>query len=183
MHSRSKTTSEIRLIDADSPLSPLQLLDGRREGIEYDVEHWEDDLLILTNRRGAELSVAPLSLSMILYSRVKVIEYSEDRYLQAMYPFRDTLLIAGRENGLTQIWILRDGELERIEWDEPLYTVSILSGQSYETAEVLIQYESLLTPKTTYGLNPLTGEKHRLQVAPVSGEYDPSCFVKSNCGR
>ena len=37
---------------------------------------------------------------------------------------------------------------------------------------MLIQYESLLTPKTTYGLNLLTGEKRILQIAPVSGEYD-----------
>lgn len=175
VQSRSKTTSEVRLLDADSPLTPLQLLDGRREGIEYDAEHWGEDLLILTNEGALnfELYRCPLN---DLHSRVKIVEHSEDRFLQAMYPFRDALLIFGRENGLTQIWVLQGGELARIEWDEPLYTVSILSNQSYETAEVLIQYESLLTPKTTYGLNPLTGEKHRLQIAPVSGEYDPSCF-------
>src|SRR5690606_41645299 len=63
-----------------------------------------------------------------------------------------------------------------IEFDEPLYTVSILSDQSYETTEVLIQYESLLTPKTTYGLNLSTGEKHSLQVAPVSGEFERSSY-------
>ena len=61
MHSDSKTTSEIRLIDADSPLSPLQLVDARRDGILYDVEHWGDDLLILTNEGASELSAAPLS--------------------------------------------------------------------------------------------------------------------------
>ena len=49
VHSGSKTTSEIRLLDADAPLSPLRLLDKRRDGILYDVEHWEDELLILTN--------------------------------------------------------------------------------------------------------------------------------------
>ncbi|MEK5392963.1 S9 family peptidase [Margalitia sp. FSL K6-0131] len=175
VHSRSKTTSEIRMIDADSPLSPLQLLDGRREGIEYDVEHWGDELLILTNEGAPNFQLLRCPLGD-LDSRVKVAPYNEDRYLQAMYPFRDALLIFGRENGLTQIWVLREGELQRIEWDEPLYTVSILSDQSYETAEVLIQYESLLTPKTTYGLNLLTGEKQLLQVAPVSGEYDRSRF-------
>nr|WP_235851608.1 S9 family peptidase [Heyndrickxia camelliae] len=175
VHSRSKTTSEVRLIDADSPLSPLQLIDERREGIEYDVEDGGDKLLILTNEGAPNFQLLCCPLSD-LQTRAKVMEYSEDRYLQAMYPFRDRLVIFGRENGLTQIWLLRDDELERIEWDEPLYTVSILSGQSYETNEVLIQYDSLLTPKTTYGLNLLTGEKHRLQVAPVRGEYDRSRF-------
>ena len=175
VQSESKTTSEIRLLDADSPLTPLQLLDGRREGIEYDVEHWGDDLLILTNEGAQNFQLFRCPLTD-LHSRVKVVEYSKNRYLQALYPFHDKLLVAGRENGLTQIWVLKGNELEQIKWDEPLYTVSILSGQSYETADCLIQYESLLTPKTTYSLNLLNGEKHCLQVAPVSGEYDPSCY-------
>ncbi|GEL76708.1 S9 family peptidase [Tenuibacillus multivorans] len=173
--SSSKTTSEIRLIDADSPLSPLQLLDERRDGIEYDVEHWGDDLLILTNEEALNFQLLRCPLND-LDSRYKIMGYNEDRYLQAMYPFRDTLLIFGRENGLTQIWVLRDDELEKIEWDEPLYTVSVVSDQSYEAKEVLIQYESHLTPRTTYRLNLLTGEKRCLQVDPVSGHYDSSSF-------
>ncbi|WP_100012484.1 S9 family peptidase [Lentibacillus sediminis] len=175
VQSESKTTSEIRLLDADSPLSPLQLLDERCEGIEYGVEHSGDDLLILTNEGAPNFQLLRCPLND-LHSRENVVAYNEDRYLQAVYPFRDALLVAGRENGLTQIWMLRGNELKQIKWDEPLYSVSVLSGQSYGTAEALIQYESLLTPETTYGLNLQTGEKHLLQVAPVSGEYDPSHY-------
>ncbi|WP_432361008.1 S9 family peptidase [Sporosarcina sp. UB5] len=175
VYSHSKTSSEIRLLDTDAPLSPLQLVDARRNGILYDVEHWGDDLLILTNEEALNFKLLRCPLDD-LQSRVNVVEYSEDRYLIAMHPFRDKLLVAGRENGLTQIWIVQDGTLERIEWEESLYTVSVLADQSYETTEVLIQYESLLTPKTTYGLNLLTREKQCLQVAPVSGEYDPSSY-------
>ncbi|WP_144511905.1 S9 family peptidase [Bacillus sp. FJAT-22090] len=177
VHSMSKTTSEIRMLDADSALSPLQVIDARRDGILYDVEHWEDDLLILTNENALNFQLLRCPLND-LQTRKNVVEYSEERYLQDMYPFRDKLLISGRENGLTQIWTLEGSELVRIEWDEPLYTVSILSDQSYETTEVLIQYGSLLTPKTTYGLNLSTEEKHPLQVAPVSGQYDRSNYCQ-----
>ncbi|WP_042148330.1 S9 family peptidase [Paucisalibacillus sp. EB02] len=175
VHSRSTTTSEIHLIDTDAPLSPIQLVDERRVGIEYDVEHWGDNLLILTNEGALNFQLLRCSLED-LQSRVNVIAYNEKRYLQSLYPFRDTLFVGGREEGLTQIWVLQDGELEKVNWDEPLYTVSISSNQSYNTSEVLIQYQSLLTPKTTFGLNLETGEKHCLQVAPVSGEYDRSNY-------
>ncbi|MCM3639155.1 S9 family peptidase [Sporosarcina luteola] len=175
VYSHSKTSSEIRMLDADAPSSPLQLLDARRDGILYDVEHWGDDLLILTNENALNFQLLRCPLNDIR-SRVNVIAYSENRYLQGVYPFRDKLLVSGRENGLTQIWVLQDGELNPIEWDESLYTVSVLSDQSYETTEVLLQYESLLTPKTTYGLNLSTGVKHKLQAAPVSGEYDRSSY-------
>lgn len=175
VHSRSTTTSEVHLIDADSPLAPIRLVDERRVGIEYDVEDWGEDLLILTNEGALNFQLLRCPLDD-LQSRVNVTEYREERYLQGIYPFRDALFIFGREEGLTQIWELRDGELEKISWSEPLYTVSIAANQSYDTSEVLIQYESLLTPKTTYGLNLETGEKQVLQVAPVSGEYERSNY-------
>lgn len=175
VQSSSKTTSEVHLVDADSPLSPLQVVDERREGILYDVEHWGEELLILTNEGAQNFQLLCCPVNDIS-SRKQVVEYYESRYLQAMYPFHNALLVAGRENGLTQLWMFRNGELEKINWHEPLYTVSILSNQSYEASEVLVQYDSVLTPKTTHSVNLLTGEKTCLQVSPVSGEYDCSLY-------
>lgn len=175
VHANSKTTSEIRLIDVDSPLSALQLVDVRQEGIEYDVEHWGENLLILTNEGAQNFQLLSCPLNN-LNTRKKVVDYDENRYLQALYPFQDKLLVAGRENGLTQLWELKDNQLKQIEWDEPLYSVSVKSNQSYDADEVLLQFESLITPETTYGLDLHTGEKKCLQVAPVSGEYDSSSF-------
>ncbi|MEG0473660.1 MAG: S9 family peptidase, partial [Solibacillus sp.] len=175
VYSNSSTTTEIRLLDADSPLAPLQLFDTRREGIEYEVEHWGKDLLILTNENAMNFSLLRCPLHDFS-ARENVMEYDENCFLQAMYPFENKLLLVGRAQGLTQIWVLQDGKLEQLKWGEPLYTLSILDGQSYNAEEVLIQYESLLTPKTTYGLNLVTGKKECLQVAPVSGVYDASCY-------
>lgn len=175
VHADSKRTSEIRLIDTDAPLSPLQLVDARRDGIEYDVEHWGDDLLILSNEGAQNFQLLRCPLNN-LYTRDYVVDYNENRYLQALYPFQDKLLVAGRENGLTQIWELKNGQLEQIQWDEPFYSVSVKSNQSYYAPEMLLVFESMLTSETTYALDLLTGEKQCLQVAPVSGEYDPSNF-------
>ncbi|WP_438315698.1 S9 family peptidase [Sporosarcina sp. FA9] len=175
VHANSKTSSEIRLIDADSPLSPLQLVDARRDNIEYDVEHWGEDLLILTNEKAVNFQLLRCPIND-LQTRENVVVYNEDRFLQEIYPFQNHLLVAGRENGLTQIWLLKEGQLEQIKWDEPLYSVSIVSNQSYEAEEVLLSFESLLTPETTYAFDPITSEKQCLQVAPVSGEYTPSDF-------
>lgn len=173
--SHANTTTEVRLIDAESPLSPLRLLEKRRKGIEYDVEHWGDDLLILTNEGAKNFQIQRCPLSN-LEERDNLFEYNENRYFQYLYPFRRGLVIAGRENGLTQVWIYKNNKLVRLNWDEPIYTVSVVDGQSYDADEVLIQYESLLTPKTTFGINLETLEKTCLQVAPVSGEYDPSLY-------
>jgi len=175
VHSNSKTTSEIRLIDADSPLSPFQLVDARRENIEYDVEHWGEDLLILTNENAVNFQLLRCPIHN-LHTRENVVAYNENRFLQGIYPFQNHVLVAGRENGLTQIWLLKDGQLEQIKWEEPLYSVSIVSNQSYEASEVLLSFESLITPETTFAFDPLTSGKKCLQVAPVSGEYTPLSY-------
>src|SRR5699024_9736336 len=108
VQSISTMTREIQLIDADAPLEAPKLVDGRREGVEYDVEHWGNALYILTNEGALNFKLlrAPFD---DLHNREMVIEHHEDRYLQIMYPFRESLFIMGRENGLTQIWKLHDG--------------------------------------------------------------------------
>lgn len=179
VHSDSKTTSEVRFIDTDSPLSPPLLIDARRKDVEYDVEHWGDDLLILTNDGALNFQLLRAPIQN-LQARENVVPYHEDRFLQEMFPFQDELYVGGRESGLTQIWKLKDGELEQIQWDESIYSVSVRSGQSYDTSEVLMDFESLLTPQTTYSFNPKTEEMTRLHVTPVTGEYDSSNYVQKH---
>ncbi|GKV68853.1 oligopeptidase B [Sporosarcina sp. NCCP-2716] len=175
----SKTTSEIRLIDADEPLSELWLIDARREGIEYDVEHSGEDLLILTNENAQNFQLLRAPLDN-LDAKEEVVPYDETKYLQGIYPFRDRLLVAGREDGLTQIWTIEGGALERLTWDEPIYTVGVLSGQSQDANEILVSFESCITPETTFSFEPKSLDRTLLQVSPVSGDYDRSHFSQKH---
>src|SRR5690625_85681 len=175
IESVSTTTSEVRMLCTETPLSTPQIIDERREGILYDVEHWGEELLILTNENALNFKLLRCPIDQI-HERKGVIPYDEERYLDGIYPFHDCLLITGRKDGLTQIWILKNGKIDQLTWEEYIYTVSVLSNQSYETDEVLIHYESSLTPETTYALDVTSFTMTRLQVAPVSGEYDSSNY-------
>ncbi|KIL51576.1 protease [Jeotgalibacillus alimentarius] len=171
IHSSSTMTEEVRLINAEQPLEPVKLVDERRRGIKYDVDHWGDDLLILTNEDALNFKLLRCS-EMNFSDREEVTAYDENRYLQAVYPTENKLFVFGREKGLTQIWVLEDKELKQLEWDEPLYTLSIVGGQSYESEELLVEYESLITPDTTYSIQIETGQKQAIHTASVNGEYD-----------
>ncbi|RDW14953.1 S9 family peptidase [Oceanobacillus chungangensis] len=175
IQSHSTETTEFRLLDTDLPEDPPKLVDERKHGVIYDVEHWEDDLLILTNENALNFQLlrCPLDNPGL---REPVINYDGKRFLQAVYPFRDALLIFGREKGMTQIWRFHDGKLEQFAWDEPIYTVSVVGNQSYTTTEVLIEYQSLLTPQTTFAVDLSSGNTQQLQVAPVSGNYELSSY-------
>jgi oligopeptidase B len=45
----SQVTSEIRLLDADRPLGSFSVVEPRRDGVEYGVEHHGGRLLVVTN--------------------------------------------------------------------------------------------------------------------------------------
>jgi oligopeptidase B len=45
----SNTTSEVRLLDATDPKAPARLVEARRQGVEYSVEHHGDEIFVLTN--------------------------------------------------------------------------------------------------------------------------------------
>lgn len=171
MESHATETTEIRLIDTDLPEEAPKLVDKRKHGVLYEVEHWEDDLLILTNDGALNFQLQRCPLDN-LQVREPVVPYDENRYLQAIYPFRGALFIYGRENGLTQIWKLDNGKLESFTWEEPLYTLSVPDGQDYDAKEMLIEYQSFLTPRTTLTVDLSSGNKEKLQVAPVNGSYD-----------
>ena len=177
VYSNSTTTTEVRMINANEPLSAIQLFAERQTGIIYDIEHWQNDFIILTNENALNFTLLRCPTDDF-NARTQVIEYDEKRYLQQIYPFANKLLIEGREDGLTQVWVYDGENFERLQWDEPIYTLSIVSGQSYDTDEVLVEYESLVTPKTTYGLNLTTLEKTLIQVAPVTGHYDSNDYIQ-----
>lgn len=175
--SESTMTTEVRLIDTERPLEEPRLVDARKRGVIYFVEHWENDLIITTNEDAINFKLLRASLDD--YSEKQVlVEHDEKRFLQGVYPFKDEIFIAGRENGMTQIWKLEAGQLELVNWDEDIYTVYIIGDQSYDASEVLIGFYSLITPKTTFALHIASGSKEVLQVAPVSGEYDKSNYVQ-----
>lgn len=170
LKSETKTTTEVRYLRADQPTSEFHVFDARQKGIEYEIEHVGDTFLILTNKEASQFKVLQCPIeTMDQASRVELFPYDASRYLQAMYPFKDAVVLFGRQDGLTQIWIYRDGSLSRLNWDEPLYTVRLAYNISYDTTEVIFHYESLLTPKITYSLNLLTGERVVLKKMSVPG--------------
>jgi len=177
VHSYATTTTEVSFIDADSPLAPLTCMAKRLRDIEYNVEHWGDKFLILTNENAINFKLMSCPIDD-LTSRADFLTYDETYFLRSVYPFKDKLFITGRKDGLTQVWEFVGGKLVRLAWDEAIYSVYLVGGQAYDTKEILVNYQSLLTPLTTLSIDVDTDKQTVLQVAPVAGEYDASDFIQ-----
>lgn len=177
LYCAAKITQEVYFIKADEPEEDITVFQERNRGIEYYLEHDQDQFLLLTNENAVNFKLVKCSLHDFTEQTV-LIEPNDQRYLLAMYPFEQGLLIYGRENSLSQVWTLQDGNLKRIPWKEEIYQVSVPLGQSYDADEILIEYESMITPKTTYSFNVQTKELTTIQVAPVYKEYNKEDYVQ-----
>src|SRR5690625_2372368 len=150
LYCAAKITQEVYFIKADEPEEDITVFQERNRGIEYYLEHDQDQFLLLTNENAVNFKLVNCSLHDFTEQTV-LIEPNDQRYLLAMYPFEQGLLIYGRENSLSQVWTLQDGNLKRIPWKEEIYQVSVPLGQSYDADEILIEYESMIRPTTRYG--------------------------------
>jgi oligopeptidase B len=176
--STSTTTDEVRFLPADRPTDSWQVFLPRRRGVEYSVEHWGDRFVVLTNEDAENFSVWSCPLDDTRREAwTPVVEGSAARYLEGLLPCRNLLLIEGREEGLTQLWVYADGRLDRLAWEEPLYTVGFGDNRDGSAPELLITYESLVTPPSVYSFNVASHALTLLKRQPVP-EYDPEQYVQ-----
>lgn len=177
LHSESKVTSEIRYLNSSDPLGEWRVFSERRHGIEYDVEDFGEEFLIRTNENAPNFRLMACPLSDISPSSWRAfLPYDPDMYLAQVEPFADCLLISGREEGLSQLWVYRAGGLQRLGWPEPIYTVEAGENRMYATDEALVAYESPVTPRTYYSVDLGTLETRLLQQDEVPGDFDPGHY-------
>ena len=174
LSSSSKTTSEVRYLPAGDPLAEPRLFLARETGVEYEIEDQGQDFLVLTNRDAPNFRLLrcpqgrPGELEPVL-------PYNPDVYLQRIHPFAGAIVLEGREEGLQQLWVLRQGEVRRLAWPEPLYAAHMWRNREYRTDVALVAYSSRVTPETIFELNLRSLGLTPLKQEEVPG-YDPGPY-------
>ncbi|MGC8489722.1 MAG: prolyl oligopeptidase family serine peptidase, partial [Clostridia bacterium] len=150
----------------------------RTRGVEYGIEHWRDTFFMLTNEEAENFSIKSCPVGNLGHGPWQtVVAGSDARYLQQLVPFESHLVIAGREGGLSQLWTFDGHHLEALSWDEPLYDVGLYDNRAYATDEVLVTFQSMVTPPTVFGLSLKSGTRTVLKRQPVPN-YDPSLYTQ-----
>ncbi len=186
IHTSSKLTSEVWLLDAASPAGEFTVVAPRRHGVEYEVEVAGDRLLILHNDDGAEnfeLASAPLPGAGdegAGAAWTPVIAHRPDVRLLSVDAFESYLLLHYRRDGLTGLSVLPPsgrGEERPITFPEPLYTVGPGANPEYSQERFRIGYNSMVTPSTVYDYDPVTGELTVLKQQPVLPSPSGAAFT------
>ena len=184
--SASSLTSEIRLLDAASPMGEFTVVAPRRPGVEYDVEHQVlpdgSERLLIMHNDGAlnfELAQAPVDDPT---QWTPLIPHRDDTRLIGVDAFARQLVVYFRRDGLTGLRILPAAGAEyEIDFPEPLYTVGPGANPEYDTDTFRLGYVSMVTPSSVYDCDVTTGELTLLKQSevlpgPDGTSYDPAGY-------
>jgi len=162
-------TGEVRLVDARAPEAPPRLVEPRRAGLMYTLEHWNDRFVVLTNADAAadfKLMLAP----EVDPGRANWREWAPcrpGRTIVEMRAFADHFVRVDRVEG-NAVLVAADrggGWRAPAAFDEAAYVVR-LQPSDYGGQRLVFTFESPKTPKRWIVLDLASGAKTALSEPP-----------------
>lgn len=171
-------TTELHYLNANDPLTQLNMLHSRQSGVEAYATHHGQDFYIVTNEgtSGKKILRTPVSAptpsnrSVFLNARAGV----EISHLRA---FANHLVVGERRDGLPHLRVIdqRTCQDHLIELPEPVYTLYEEDNREFETAIFRFGYGSLTSPYIVYDYNMVDRNLQLRHRFSVQG-YDPASY-------
>ena len=178
--SASQVTAECRFVAAGEPDAEPRMIEPRRQGIEYSVDHQEDRFLILTNdgARDFRLMAAPVS-DPGRSAWVEVVPKREGVRINFTDVHKDHVVLGQRSDGLQQLEVLDcvTGETHMVQQPDAAYTAFPGSNPVYDSVVMRYFYTSLTAPFSAVDYNMRTRERTLVKEQPVRGGYDRADYV------
>ena len=174
-------TSEIWLIPADKPEEKPKLVAKRVEGIEYDIEHWNDRFIIRTNAGDAEdykLVTAPVS-DPRPENWEDLIPHRPGIFIVGYLVLKNWLVRMERENALPRLVVrnMGTGEEHAIAFDEEAYSLGFGEMREYDTDILRFTYSSMTTPSQVFDYDMRSRSRSLRKMQEVPSGHDPSHYV------
>jgi oligopeptidase B len=177
--STSKDTSEMRVLGTHEPKGEFRVIEPRRAGHEYYLDHHGDEFFIRTNDKGRNFRLvrAPVTDPSSANWR-QVIAHRPLVMLEEIDCFKDFWVMLERDKGLLKLRVtdFATGDSHFIAFDEEVYTAHPGTNHEYETETLRFVYESLVTPRSWYDYDVGARTRTLLKRQPVLGGYDPASY-------
>ncbi|HZC66557.1 MAG TPA: S9 family peptidase [Candidatus Dormibacteraeota bacterium] len=173
--SASHTTSEARYLPADQPQGSWQLIEPRKQDVEYYPDHNGDFFYIRTNDTGRNFRLVKAPVSDPKAANWKeVLPQRADVMLDDVDFFKNYYVLSEREGGLPQLSVvdLASGASRRIAFPEPAYAAYGQANRVYDTTKFRYGYQSFITPSSVFDYDMAAGTSVLLKQREVPGGYD-----------
>ncbi|MBS7539343.1 S9 family peptidase [Ancylobacter lacus] len=179
-------TSEVHLLDLADPAAAPRLVEPRREGLRYGVEHHPaldgvESLVIETNADDAEdfkLVVAPLATPGRANWR-DLVPHRPGRLILSHTALRDHLVRLEREDGLPRIVVreIATGAEHPVAFAEEAYSLGLDAGFGFDKTTIRFSYSSMTTPAEVWDYDMASGERVLRKRQEVPSGHDPARYV------
>ncbi len=169
IESESKLSSEAALIPAADPLAAPRTVVDRTPDLEYHVDHWGDQFVIVTNLDAEDFRVmtAPLDEPG---QWTEFVAHEPGRRILGAEPFADHLVIHEwhqAQQRLRALWT--DGTERVIDLGTEPHEVEFDANPEWSTSTLRYTFQSFTTPASVYEEDVRTGERTLLKQTPVPG--------------
>ena len=172
LHCWSKTSTECRYRPADASPTPLQVLRPRQPDHEYWADHSQGRFVIRTNLEAPMFKV--VSASEQEPSRWHdLICLPEGTQVDQFCLFPDRIAVMMRRGGVPGLALFDPAtrELREVKFKEQVRSLSLGDNEDPGLSSVRVEYESPVTPPTTYDVSLKTGALRKVRQLPVPN-YD-----------
>ncbi len=188
----SSMTTEMHYLAADDPTSELTMLEARRHGVEYGVEHFVDERgvawwLKVTNEGATDFRLLVREVDGEEWR--EVIPERRGSRLDGVDAFESFLAISERHDGGAAVRLVTtlggsdpfgDDLLERswmVEGPASPSTVSLSANPNFDTTQLRVSITSLVTPRLVADVVIATRETIVRKQQIVLGGYDATAYV------
>ena len=184
LESSSHTTSEEKFLSADTPAGEWQLIEPRRDNVEYYADHRDGLLYIRTNDAGRNfrLVTAPVAAPDSAHWQ-ELLPHRAEVMLEEVDLFASFFVACERTNGLQHLRVFSFSERDEIAapreiaFPEPVYSAHPHINRTFETMKYRYGYQSFVTPSSVYEYDVVSGESVLLKQLEVPGGFDRSLYT------
>jgi oligopeptidase B len=176
--SNSTLTTEVRILEAANPAGTFRVFEPRERKHEYSIDHIGDQFYIVSNWNAKNFRMLSASENSTGRNNWKeVIAHRDDVLLEGIELFNNNLVLSERKGGLTAIRIMTwKGDSHYLDFGEAAYDAYVAYNPEANTNLLRFQFNSMVTPQSTFDYNMDTKEKTLLKQQEVVGGYDASLY-------
>jgi oligopeptidase B len=178
--SGSTLTNHYQILEANSPDGEFREFHPRERGLEYSIEHYENQFYITTNWDALNFRLMETPDNATGKENWKeVIAHREDVLLSGVEVFKNWLVVSERATGLRQLRIINQNTKEEhyLNFGEQAYTAYVSTNEVYDSETLRYGYTSMTTPNSTYDYDLTSRDKVLKKQQEVVGGYNPDDYV------
>jgi oligopeptidase B len=181
--SGSHTTSEVSVIDATRPLDSPRVIEPRRAGVEYEVEHRRGSFVVLTNDDALDFRVVTAPVDTPGRDHwTDLVGHRQGVRLASVDCFDACVVVSEWDDAQPQLRLVTDdGGSTLLGFDEPVRTVDIGANPDPGASTLRIAHQSLTRPASTIDVD-ISGGAWGARVVRKQIEvrgHDPDRYVSA----